>query len=71
MNDEYRYEAKCLIIKGFEQSIYDEVEKLRIFKMYCDTKEIVFVWGSRMDEMEMKRVSKSSSFFSYGDISLL
>ena len=51
---------------GFEQSIYAEVEKSRILEMYSDTKEIVFVFGSSMDEMEMKHVSKSSSFFSYG-----
>ena len=56
------------IVTGIEQGIYAEVEKSSIFEMYSDAKEILGLWqdfSCRMDEMELKRIAKSGSFFSY------
>ncbi len=56
------------IVTGIEQGIYAEVEKSSIFEMYSDAPEIESVWNDfscRMNEMELKRVAKSGSFFSY------
>ncbi len=56
------------IVTGIEQGIYAEVEKSSIFEMYSDAPEIASVWSDfscRMSEVELKRVAKSGSFFSY------
>lgn len=56
------------IVTGIEQGIYAEVEKSSIFEMYSNADEIEAVWqdfSCRMDEMELKRIAKSGSFFSY------
>lgn len=56
------------IVTGIEQGIYAEVEKSSIFEMYSEAPEIVDVWqdfACRMNELELKNVAKSGSFFSY------
>ena len=56
------------IVTGIEQGIYAEVEKSPIFEMYSDAPEIDGIWhdfSCRMNEMELKRVAKSGSFFCY------
>lgn len=56
------------IVTGIEQGIYAEVEKSSIFELYSDAEEISDVWqdfSCRMDEMELKRIAKSGSFFCY------
>ena len=56
------------IVTGIEQGIYAEVEKSSIFEMYSSAPEISDVWqdfSCRMDELELKRIAKSGSFFSY------
>ncbi len=56
------------IVTGIEQGIYAEIEKSPIFEMYSDAPEIKDVWNDfscRMSEVELKRVAKSGSFFSY------
>ena len=56
------------IVTGIEQGIYAEVEKSSIFELYSNAPEINDVWqdfSCRMDEIELKRIAKSGSFFSY------
>ena len=56
------------IVTGIEQGIYAEVEKSSIFELYSSADEIKDVWqdfSCRMDEVELKRVAKSGSFFCY------
>lgn len=56
------------IVTGIEQGIYAEVEKSSIFEMYSKAPEIADVWqdfSCRMNELELKNVAKSGSFFSY------
>ena len=56
------------IVTGIEQGIYAEVEKSSIFEMYSEAPEIADVWqdfSCRMNELELKNVAKSGSFFSY------
>jgi len=56
------------IVTGIEQGIYAEVEKSSIFELYSSAGEIKNVWqdfSCRMDEVELKRVAKSGSFFCY------
>ena len=53
---------------GIEQGIYAEVEKSSIFELYSEASEIEGVWqdfSCRMDEVELKRIAKSGSFFCY------
>ena len=56
------------IVTGIEQGIYAEVEKSSIFELYSEAPEIEGLWqdfSCRMDEMELKRIAKSGSFFCY------
>ena len=56
------------IVTGIEQGIYAEVEKSGIFELYSTASEIRDVWqdfSCRMDELELKRIAKSGSFFCY------
>ena len=56
------------IVTGIEQGIYAEVEKSSIFELYSSANEIESVWqdfSCRMDEIELKRIAKSGSFFCY------
>ena len=56
------------IVTGIEQGIYAEVEKSSIFEMYSEAPEITDVWqdfACRMNEVELKNIAKSGSFFSY------
>lgn len=56
------------IVTGIEQGIYAEVEKSSIFELYSSASEIKDVWqdfSCRMDEIELKRIAKSGSFFCY------
>ena len=56
------------IVTGIEQGIYAEVEKSSIFELYSSAEEIKSVWqdfSCRMDEIELKRIAKSGSFFCY------
>ena len=56
------------IVTGIEQGIYAEVEKSSIFELYSTAAEIKDVWqdfSCRMDELELKRIAKSGSFFCY------
>lgn len=56
------------IVTGIEQGIYAEVEKSSIFELYSTADEIKNVWqdfSCRMDELELKRIAKSGSFFCY------
>ncbi|MBO6030268.1 MAG: hypothetical protein J6Q22_02250 [Prevotella sp.] len=56
------------IVTGIEQGIYAEVEKSGIFELYSEAPEISGVWqdfSCRMDELELKRIAKSGSFFCY------
>ena len=56
------------IVTGIEQGIYAEVEKSSIFELYSSAGEIKNVWqdfSCRMDEVELKRIAKSGSFFCY------
>ena len=56
------------IVTGIEQGIYAEVEKSSIFEMFSEAPEIADVWqdfSCRMNELELKNVAKSGSFFSY------
>ena len=56
------------IVTGIEQGIYAEVEKSSIFELYSSAGEIENVWqdfSCRMDELELKRIAKSGSFFCY------
>ena len=56
------------IVTGIEQGIYAEVEKSSIFELYSSAPEISEVWqdfSCRMDELELKRIAKSGSFFCY------
>jgi UTP-glucose-1-phosphate uridylyltransferase len=56
------------IVTGIEQGIYAEVEKSSIFELYSTAPEINDLWqdfSCRMDEMELKRIAKSGSFFCY------
>jgi len=56
------------IVTGIEQGIYAEVEKSSIFELYSEAPEMNGVWqdfSCRMDELELKRIAKSGSFFCY------
>ena len=56
------------IVTGIEQGIYAEVAKSSIFELYSEAPEISGVWqdfSCRMDELELKRIAKSGSFFCY------
>ena len=56
------------IVTGIEQGIYAEVEKSTIFEMYSEAPEIVDIWkdfSCQMEEMELKDIARSGSFFSY------
>ena len=56
------------IVTGIEQGIYAEVEKSSIFELYSTAPEIKEYWqdfSCRMDELELKRIAKSGSFFCY------
>lgn len=56
------------IVTGIEQGIYAEVEKSSVFEMYSEAREIADVWqdfACRMNDIELKNVAKSGSFFSY------
>ena len=56
------------IVTGIEEGIYAEAEKSSIFEMQSTATEIDELWkdfACRMDEVELKRVAKSGSFFCY------
>ncbi len=56
------------IVTGIEQGIYAEVQKSPIFELYSDAPEIKDQWhdfSCRMNEVELKSVAKSGSFFCY------
>lgn len=56
------------IVTGIEQGIYAEVEKSSVFEMYSEAPEIADIWqdfACMMNEVELKNVAKSGSFFSY------
>ena len=56
------------IVTGIEQGIYAEVERSSIFELYSSAPEMADVWqdfSCRMDEIELKRIAKSGSFFCY------
>lgn len=56
------------IVTGIEQGISAEVEKSSIFELYSSAPEIEDLWqdfSCRMDELELKRIAKSGSFFCY------
>ena len=56
------------IVTGIEQGIYAEVERSSIFELYSSAPEMADVWqdfSCRMDEVELKRIAKSGSFFCY------
>ena len=56
------------IVTGIEQGIYAEVEKSSFFELQSSASEIADVWqdfSCRMDELELKRIAKSGSFFCY------
>lgn len=56
------------IVTGIEQGIYAEVEKSTIFEMNSDAPEIEGVWqdfSCQMEELELKGIARSGSFFSY------
>lgn len=56
------------IVTGIEQGIYAEVEKSSTFELYSSAGEIKDIWqdfSCRMDEIELKRIAKSGSFFCY------
>ena len=56
------------IVTGIEEGIYAEAEKSSIFEMQSTATEIDEIWkdfACRMDEVELKRVAKSGSFFCY------
>lgn len=56
------------IVTGIEQGIYAEVEKSSVFEMYSEAPEISDVWqdfACRMNDIELKNVARSGSFFSY------
>ena len=56
------------IVTGIEQGIYAEVEKSSIFELYSTAPQISDLWqdfSCRMDELELKRIAKSGSFFCY------
>ena len=56
------------IVTGIEQGIYAEVEKSSIFELYSNAPEINGLWqdfSCRMDDVELKRIAKSGSFFCY------
>ena len=61
-------EPGAAIVTGIEQGIYAEVEQSSLFEMRSDAPEISGVWSDfscRMNEMELKRIAKSGSFFCY------
>ena len=56
------------IVTGIEQGITAEVERSSIFEVQSTAPEIADQWhdfSCRMDEMELKRVARSGSFFCY------
>ena len=56
------------IVTGIEEGIYAEAEKSSIFEMQSTAEEIDEYWkdfACRMDEIELKRIAKSGSFFCY------
>jgi UTP-glucose-1-phosphate uridylyltransferase len=56
------------IVTGIEQGIYAEVERSSIFELKSEAPEMSGVWqdfSCRMDEVELKRIAKSGSFFCY------
>ena len=56
------------IVTGIEEGIYAEAEKSSIFEMQSTATEIDELWkdfACRMDEVELKRIAKSGSFFCY------
>lgn len=56
------------IVMGIEQGIYARVEKSTVFEMYSEAPEIADIWqdfACRMNEIELKSIAKSGSFFSY------
>ena len=56
------------IVTGIEQGIYAEVERSTIFELKSEAPEMSGVWqdfSCRMDEVELKRIAKSGSFFCY------
>lgn len=61
-------EPGAAIVTGIEQGIYAEVEQSSLFEMRSDAPEISGVWSDfscRMNEVELKRIAKSGSFFCY------
>ncbi len=61
-------EPGAAIVTGIEQGIYAEVEQSSLFEMRSDAPEISGIWSDfscRMNEMELKRIAKSGSFFCY------
>ncbi len=56
------------IVTGIEQGIYAEVEKSPIFEMQSVAPTLEGMWkdfSCRMNEVELKRIAKSGSFFCY------
>lgn len=56
------------IVSGIEQGIYAEAEKSSIFEMESNAPEIAEQWSNfscRMNDVELKRVAHSGSFFCY------
>lgn len=56
------------IVMGIEQGISALVEKSTVFEMYSEAPEIADIWqdfACRMNEVELKNVAKSGSFFGY------
>ncbi len=56
------------IVTGIEQGIYAEVEKSPVFEMTSEAPEIKDMWqdfSCMMNDVELKRIAKSGSFFSY------
>ena len=56
------------IVSGIEQGIYAEVERSSVFEVVSEAPELADVWkdfSCRMNEVELKNIAKSGSFFCY------
>ena len=56
------------IVSGIEQGIYAEVERSTVFEVVSEAPELADVWkdfSCRMNEVELKNIAKSGSFFCY------
>ena len=56
------------IVSGIEQGIYAEVERSTVFEVVSEAPELADVWkdfSCRMNEVALKNIAKSGSFFCY------